>query len=292
MVALLRDCYDASADWTYCRRGDSTFISRLRPLFSSMQHLFRPRLGDGTRFRFWEDVWARIRRLPDLYPRLHALAIDPGVSVKSVSEAGWFPTLPSSISDQQFEDLAALQLAVSQFQLTVELADTWVWNGARFSAWDVYHHLQELEGPSNTTLLLKCCRIIWKRCIPLKIKILCWLLLRQRLMTRSFRQRFYPGSSAECPHLFFECLFTQASWRAASTSCLDVSTTESFWYSIARGRFGAPQNGTQSSLTCGRFGYIGTRWSSEVDPRRLTLSSTTLGESPTHGIEAAPASRI
>ena len=158
VVALLRDCYDASVDWTDWsspRRGDSTFISGLRPLFSSMQHLFRPRLGDGTSFRFWEDVWVGIRRLRDLYPRLHALAIDPGVSVKSVSEVGWFPTLPSSISDQQFEDLAALQLAVSQFQLTVEIANTWVWNGARFSARDVYHHLQELEGPSNTTLLLK-----------------------------------------------------------------------------------------------------------------------------------------
>ena len=58
------------------------------------------------------------------------------------------------------------------------------------------------------------------------------------------------------------------------------------------GSFGAPLNGTQSSPTCGRFGYIGTRWSSEVDPRPSMLSSTTLGESPTHGIEEAPASRL
>ena len=250
VVALLRDYYGATVDWTDWstpRRGDSAFISRLRPLFSSMQHLFRPRLGDVASFRFWEDDWAGIGRLRDLYPRLHALAIDPGVSVKSVSEAGWFPTLASSISDQRFEDLAALQLAVSQFQLTVEMADTWVWHGARFSARNIYHHLQELEGPSDTTMLLKCCRITWKRRIPLKIKIFGWLLLRQRLITRSFCQRFYSGSSAECPlcvsvsedcsHLFFECLFAQASWRAASTSSLDVSTAESFWYSIAWGPF-------------------------------------------------------
>ena len=153
-------------------------------------------------------------------------------------EAGWFPTLPNNISDQRFEDLAALQLAVSQFHLTVETADTWVWHGASFLARKVYHHLQELEGSSDTTMFLKCCRIIWKRRIPLKIKIFTWLLLRQRLMTRSFCQRFYPGSSAECPqfggvsedcsHPFFECTFTQASWRAASTSSLDVSTAESF----------------------------------------------------------------
>ena len=58
------------------------------------------------------------------------------------------------------------------------------------------------------------------------------------------------------------------------------------------GRFGAQQNGTQSSPTCGRSGYIGTKWSSEVDPRRSTLSSTTLGELLTPGMGEAPASRI
>ena len=61
---------------------------------------------------------------------------------------------------------------------------------------------------------------------------------------------------------------------------------------LPRGPFRAPLNGTQSSPTCGQFGYIGTRWSSEVDPRPSMLSSTTLGESPTHGIEEVPASRI
>ena len=111
VVALLRDCYGPTVDWTDWstpRRGDLAFISGLRPLLSSMQHLFHSRLGDGASFRFWEDDWAGIGRLRDLYPRLHALALDPGVSVKSVSEAGWFPTVPSSISDQRFEDLAAL----------------------------------------------------------------------------------------------------------------------------------------------------------------------------------------
>ena len=250
VIALLRDYYSATigwTDWSNPRRGDSAFISGLRPLFSSTQHLFRPRLGDGARFRFWEDNWAGIGRLWDLYPRLHALTIDPVASVKSVFEASWFPTLPNSISDQRFEDLAALQLAVSHIPVTAETADSWVWHGAIFSAGKVYHHLQELEGSSDSTMFLKCCCIIWKRRIPLKIKLFSWLLLRQRLMTCSFRQRFCPGSSAECPlcggvsedcsHLFFECTFAQASWRAASTSSLDVSTAESFWSSIARGSF-------------------------------------------------------
>ena len=141
-----------------------------------------------------------------------------------------------------------MQQAISQFQLTEGLADTWVWHGTRFSARNVYHHLQGLEGTPDSAMLLKCCCLIWKRRIPLKLKIFSWLLLCQRLMTRSFRQRFCSDSSAECPlcagvsddcsHLFFECQYAQATWRAAtSTSSLDFSTAESFWYSIARGPF-------------------------------------------------------
>ena len=111
VITLLRDCYGATIDWTNWstpRRGHSAFISGLRPLFSSMKSLFRSRMGDGGSFRFWEDDWAGLGRLRDLYPRLHALALDSGVSVKSVSDAGWFPTLPNSISDQRFEDLVAM----------------------------------------------------------------------------------------------------------------------------------------------------------------------------------------
>ena len=122
-----------------------------------------------------------------------------------------------------------------------------MWTGTRFSARSVYHHLQGLDGTPDSAMLLKCCRLIWKGRIPLKIKIFGWLLLRQRLMTGSFRQRFCPGTSAKCPlcadvnedcsHLFFECQYAQATRRAASTSKLDLSTAESFWSSIARGPF-------------------------------------------------------
>ena len=166
----------------------------------------------------------------------------------------------------------------------------------------VYHHLQELEGSSDTTMFLKCCCIIWKRRIPLKIKLFSWLLLRQRLMTCSFRQRFCPGSSAECPlcggvsedcsHLFFKCTFLRRHGGQHLLAVLMYPRLNLSGPLLPGGRFGAPLNGTQSSPTCGRFGYIGTRWSSEVDPHPSTLSSTTLRESPTHGIEEAPASRF
>ena len=91
VVALLHDCYGVIINWTTWstpRKGDSTFISGLQPLFLSMQSLFRSRMGDEASFRFWEDDWAGLGCLRDLYTRLHALALDPGASVQSVSDAG------------------------------------------------------------------------------------------------------------------------------------------------------------------------------------------------------------
>ena len=71
-----------------------------------------------------------------------------------------------------------------------------------------------------------------------QIKLFGWLLLRQRLMMRSLRQRFYPNAPVECPlcagaaencsHLFFECQFAQVALPATPTYGLVTSSTDSF----------------------------------------------------------------
>ena len=166
----------------------------------------------------------------------------------------------------------------------------------------MYHHLQELEGSSDTTMFLKCCGIIWKRRIPLKIKLFSWLLLRQRLMTCSLRQRFCPAAQRSARFVAASAkivLICSSSvhllMRHGGQHLLAVLMYPRLNLSfplLPGGCFGAPLNGTQSSPTCGRFGYIRTRWSSEVDPHPSMLSSTALRESHTHGIEEASASRI
>ena len=53
VVAILRDGYGASLDWQRWqapKRGDSTFISSLRPIFQSVQPFFRPKLGTWESF--------------------------------------------------------------------------------------------------------------------------------------------------------------------------------------------------------------------------------------------------
>ena len=89
--------------------------------------------------------------------------------------------------------------------------------------------------------------LVWKRRIPLKIRIFEWLLLRQRLMTQVVRQRMFPASPVSCPlydggpedcsHLFFQCPLAQAAWRVAGVARLSVTSEEAFWRSLSGGFF-------------------------------------------------------
>ena len=103
-VMVLRGSYGATIDWAVWstpRRGDSAFMQGLRPVFSNMQSLlFRPCVGDGASFSFWEADWSVHGSFRVTHPRLYALARDPGATVQTVWDAGWFPSLPSTLSDQ------------------------------------------------------------------------------------------------------------------------------------------------------------------------------------------------
>ena len=249
-VVVLRSSYDAAIDletWSTPCRGDSAFMQGLRPVFTSMQPLFRPRVGDGAIFSFWETDWSGHGRFRATHLRLYALALNPGASVQTVWDASWFPSLPSTISDQRYVDLLDLYTSLIPIQLSERTPDVWEWRSGLFSARAVYHHFQALESTSDSCTLLKCCRLHRKCRIPLKIKLFGWLLLRQRLMTRSLRQRFCPDAPTECPlcagaaedcsHLFFKCQFAQMAWRVTHGSDLRTSTAASFWRSLSVGPF-------------------------------------------------------
>ena len=143
--------------------------------------------GDGASFSFWEVDWSGHGRFWVIYPWLHALALDPRAMVQTVWDAGWLPSLPSTLSDQRYEDLLVLHTALVPLQLSERAPEVWVWSGGCFSVCAVYYHIQDLESTSDSPTLLKCCHLLKKWRIPLKIKLFGWLLLHLRLMTWSLR---------------------------------------------------------------------------------------------------------
>ena len=120
-VVVLQGRYGASIDWSFWstpRRGDSAFMQGLRLVFTCMQSLFRPHVGDGASFIFWKVEWSSHKRFRAIYPRLHGLALDLEATMRTVWDANWFPSLPSTLSDQRYTDLLALHTALVPVQLS------------------------------------------------------------------------------------------------------------------------------------------------------------------------------
>ena len=153
--------------------------------------------------------------------------------------------------------------------------DVWVWHQPRFSVKAVYHVLCGQLPPKNIYITQRC-SLIWKRHIPLKIRIFGWLLLRQHLITRSVRQCMFSDSPVSCPlygggpedcsHLFFQCSLAQEAWRGAVVARLSVTSEETFWSSLSGGFFKREVIEGGFLPHCGRYGSTGTRSSSGASP--------------------------
>ena len=245
---VLQDCYGASLDWIHWQtpqRGDSAFMSSLRPVFAVVQPLFQPKLGSGTAFRFWMDEWSRNGRLRQSFPRLFALASDPECSVRQAWHDAWAPPMPATLSDQQTSELLRLQELLADLRPT-EGQDGWVWCETSFSVRAAYRRLRTPVGLEDP-LFLRLWRRMWRSRIPLKIRVFLWLLLRWGLMTRSLRQRWDPHSSAECvlctsgledcDHLFVRCPLAQAVWTMTRGGRAQASSMEVLWRSMADGPY-------------------------------------------------------
>ena len=244
----LLNFYGASLDWHKWQnpqRGDSTFMSSLRPIFSVVQAHFRPKLGSGASFRFWIDKRSRNGRLCQSFPRLFALAPDPKCSVCQAWHGAWAPPMPAALLDQRtFEFLRLQELLVNQ--RPAEGLDGWTWCEPRFSVRGAYRRLRA-QAASEDPLFLRIWRRIWRSSILLKIREFLWLLLRRRLMTRSLRQRMVPNASAECAmcgaipkdwdRIFIRCPVAQVVSTLTKFVCPRPPSLEVLWRPMADGPY-------------------------------------------------------
>ena len=139
-----------------------------------------------------------------------------------------------------------MQTALAHLRPAEEGRDAWEWRGSRFPFREAYRSLLATEPPEDPVVVRRC-RLLWRRCIPLKIKSFGWLLIRGRLMTRSLRQRFVGeaddgcvmcfGATEDCSYLFFECPLVQPVWIAVALGEIDVTAGDAFWRSICQGPF-------------------------------------------------------
>ena len=125
-------------------------------------------LGGGTDFSFWEDDWTGQERLADAFPCLYGLAPAPNVTVRSVWNGSWNPTLLQALSDKRLADFLSLHTHMVDIRLLEATRDAWVWRQPCFSVKAVYRLLCGQLPPENIYITQRC-SLIWKRHIPLKI---------------------------------------------------------------------------------------------------------------------------
>ena len=227
---VLRDEYGGALDWQTWQtpqRGDSEFMTSLRPIFSLLQPFFRPQLGPGETFRLWSDDWSGHGRFSQLFPRLYALSLDSDEPVSWAWQDAWTPALREAMSD-----FLRLQELIADSRSS-EGNDVWIWSEHRFSARAVYSRLQE-QAEAEDPAFIRLWQRAWKSHLPMKIRVFVWLLLQRRLMTRVYRQRMAPESTTECAlcagavedceHLFVTCTFASSFWLSARVAQIDLSS--------------------------------------------------------------------
>ena len=78
--------------------------------------------------------------------------------------------LPQALSDQRLADLLGLQSQLADIRPLKATRDAWVWWQPRFSAKATYRLLYGQMPPEDSHTIQRC-RLVWKRRIPLKVRI-------------------------------------------------------------------------------------------------------------------------
>ena len=194
-------------------------VLRLNTIF---RQISRCELGNGSSVCFWDDLWAD-SILSQMYPRLASFARNDDASVMEIMQAEDLDSiffLP--LSQQALQELEDLQAQLQVLPYNEEAKDIWVpaW-GARYTSRRFYSHV--FSNMESHPIF----KAVWKsRCTP-RVKFFAWLILVDRLNTKSMLRRRHlnilddtlcimcdSGAEETIDHLFFECSFAQECWAA------------------------------------------------------------------------------
>jgi hypothetical protein len=194
-------------------------VQRLSTIFRGIA---RCAVGEGTTVTFWEDLWAD-GILAHRFPRLYSFAKDTSISVNGVMNAEDLDSLfMLPLSQEAFDELHMLEEVLQVQSFDEENKDVWSyqWGSTTYSSKKLYNlAFQNMPAHPIFTWL-------WKsNCTP-RVKFFAWLVLVDRLNTKTMlrRRNLYSEENAHCilclagidedlDHLFFECSFSRRCWN-------------------------------------------------------------------------------
>lgn len=201
-------------------RGSFWWKDVLR-LLDNFKGLAKVDLKDGRTCFLWSDIWKDT--IPTLaFPELFSFTSNKSITV---AEAKTLDSLQSifhlPLSEQAYHQFLCLQQLLENVQPTKD-KDVWgfIWGSNQFSSSKIYKHL---SGHSHVHAAH---RWIWKSSCQNKHKVFFWLILKDRLNTRSMlRRRNMELENFNCvlcnrqaeeiiEHLFIQCPFASQCWNS------------------------------------------------------------------------------
>jgi hypothetical protein len=177
-------------------------------------------IGDGAIVGFWEDLWCE-GVLSSQLPRLFSFARKETILVKEVMQAEDLDELfilPLSV--QAHEELQHLQTMLDTVPYDEHSTCTWtpIW-GVKYTSRQLYAYV------FSNMEVHPLYKILWKsRCTP-RAKFFAWLILVDRLNTKTMLRRCHLNIQGDVlcvmcneeveediEHLFFTCPFAQQCW--------------------------------------------------------------------------------
>jgi hypothetical protein len=160
--------------------------------------------------------------LANSYPRLASFSISVAISVQEVLQAADLDTIFTlPLSQQAMHELEQLQDDLADLNFDENLADQWqpIW-GKDYTAKRFYDHIYDLIQAHPIF------QIVWNsNCTP-RIKFFIWLVLVDRLNTKTMLTRRHIGARDDdhcvmcslredgtIEHLFFTCSFAVQCWN-------------------------------------------------------------------------------
>jgi len=186
-------------------------------------------LGDGKNTFFWFDNWIGDVPLHRRFGRLFDLATNKLISVADMFDLGWEERGEAwrwrrRLWTWEEEMLEACRLLLDGVSVQVNIIDRWQWDPDIHDGYTVQGAYQILTDLASSTIDTTR-DLVWHKQVPLKVSIVAWCLLQDRLPTKSNLHRrdiiLVEGdtcvsgcSQAEsASHLFIHCDVFGSLWQ-------------------------------------------------------------------------------
>jgi len=187
------------------------------------------RVGDGSNTLFWYDRWIGDLPLCRRFNRLFGLALNKLSTVSDMYTLGWEVggdawSWRRPLLAWEKEMLGECRLILNNFVVHTDVSDRWQWTPDIAGGYTVRGAYQILTF-QGAPLINVTEDLVWHKQVPLKVSILAWRLLRDRLPTKTnlLRRGILPSEAITCVagcgndesahHLFLHCELFGSLWQ-------------------------------------------------------------------------------